>query len=145
MYLVAIIDWHSRCVLCWRLSNSLESSFCIEALEEALSRGRPEIFNTDQGAQFTSVDFTGRLESAGIEISMDGRGRALDNVFVERLWRTVKDEEVYLHDDGTPREATQRLALFFGQYNERRQHQSLNYRTPAAVYFGTGEAHIILS
>ena len=92
MYLVAIIDWHSRCVLCWRLSNSLESSFCIEALEEALSRGRPEIFNTDQGVQFTSMGFTERLAGAGIRISMDGKGRALDNVFIERLWWSVKYE-----------------------------------------------------
>ena len=145
IYLVAVMDWFSRYVLSWSVSITMDVGFCLEALEQALEVATPEIFNTDQGAQFTSVDFTGRLESAGIEISMDGRGRALDNVFVERLWRTVKYEEVYLHDYGTPREATQRLALFFGRYNERRQHQSLNYQTPAAVYFGTGEAHIILS
>ena len=145
IYLVAVMDWFSRYVLSWSVSITMDVGFCLEALEQALEGATPEIFNTDQGAQFTSVDFTGRLESAGIEIRMDGRGRALDNVFVERLWRTVKYEEVYLHDYGTPREATQRLALFFGRYNERRQHQSLNYRTPAAVYFGTGEAHIILS
>ena len=96
MYLVAIIDWHSRCVLCWRLSNSLESSFCIEALEEALSRGRPEIFNTDQGVQFTSIGFTERLAGAGVRISMDGKGRALDNVFIERLWWSVKYEHASL-------------------------------------------------
>ena len=110
-------------------------SFCLEALEQALEVARPEIFNTDQGAQFTSHDFTERLAAAGIHISMDGRGRALDNVFVERLWRTVKYEEVYLKDYETPREATQGLAKFFVCYNEWRLHQALDYQTPAAVYF----------
>jgi len=145
IYLVAVMDGFSRYVWSWAVSITMDVGFCLEALEQALSQAQPEIFNSDQGAQFTSLDFTGRLESAGIRISMDGRGRALDNVFVERLWRTVKQEEVYLKDYRTPREATQELGQFFMRYNEDRQHQSLNYRTPAAVYFGTGEAHIILS
>jgi len=145
IYLVAVMDWFSRYVLSWALSITMDVGFCLDALQQALSQARPEIFNSDQGAQFTSLDFTGRLESAGIRISMDGRGRALDNVFVERLWRTVKQEEVYLKDYRTPTEATQELGQFFVRYNEDRQHQSLNYRTPAAVYFSTREAHIILS
>ena len=145
IYLVAVMDWFSRYVLSWAVSITMDVGFCLEALEQALRQTQPEIFNSDQGAQFTSVDFTGRLESAGIRISMDGRGRALDNVFVERLWRTVKQEEVYLKDYRTPKEATQELGRFFVRYNDYRQHQSLNYRTPAAVYFDTGEAHIILS
>lgn len=145
IYLVAVLDWFSRYVLSWAVSITMEVGFCLEALEQALRIARPEIFNSDQGAQFTSLDFTGRLEAAGIRISMDGRGRALDNVFVERLWRTVKQEEVYLKDYRTPREATQELGRFFVRYNEHRQHQSLDYQTPAAVYFGTGESHIILS
>jgi putative transposase len=136
--LVAVIDWFSRYVLSWAASITMDVGFCLEALEEALGVARPEIFNTDQGAQFTSNDFTGRLTAAGIQISMDGRGRALDNVFVERLWRTVKYEEVYLKDYETPREAIQQLGRFFVRYNEQRQHQSLDYQTPAAVYFGTG-------
>ena len=144
IYLVAVMDWFSRYVLSWAVSITMDVGFCLEALEQALEVTQPDIFNTDQGAQFTSIDFTGRLESAGIRISMDGRGRALDNVFVERLWRTVKQEEVYLHDYETPREAIQGLSTFFVRYNEHRQHQSLNYRTPAAVYYGTGESHIIL-
>ena len=145
IYLVAVMDWFSRYVLSLAVSITMEVGFCLEALEHALEGAHPEIFNTDQGAQFTSIDFTGRLESAGIRISMDGRGRALDNVFVEPLWRTVKYEEVYLKDYETPRQATPALAKFFVQYNGQRQHQSLNYQTPAAVYFGTGEAHSILS
>src|SRR3989454_12777115 len=115
----------------------MEVGFCLEALDEGLERARPEIFNTDQGAQFTSLDFTERLTAAGIRISMDGRGRALDNVFVERLWRTVKYEEVYLKDYETPREAMQGLGTFFLRYNEWRQHQALGYQTPASVYFGS--------
>lgn len=130
------MDWYSRYVLSWALSITMDVSFCLEALDEALRRARPEIFNSDQGAQFTSTDFTGRLESAGIRISMDGRGRALDNVFIERLWRTVKQEEVYLKDYRTPREATQQLETFFVRYNEYRQHSSLGYQTPATVYAG---------
>lgn len=145
IYLVAVMDWFSRYVVSWAVSITMEVGFCLDALEQALGRATPDIFNSDQGSQFTSLEFTGRLEAAGIRISMDGRGRALDNVLVERLWRTVKQEEVYLKDYRTPREATQELDRFFVRYNERRQHQSLNYRTPAAVYFGTREAHIILS
>jgi len=124
MFLVAILDWYSRYVLSWGLSNTLDTVFCLEALEEALSAGQPEIFNTDQGCQFTSTPFTGVLEAHEVRISMDGRGR----VFVERLWRTVKYEDIYLRgalDAG--------LARYFRFYNEERPHQSLGYRTPAAV------------
>ena len=133
-YLTAVIDWFSRRVLSWRLSNSLEGRFCLEALDEALGNGRPEIFNTDQGSQFTSLAFTGRLEQCGVAVSMDGRGRALDNVFVERLWRSVKYENVYLCDYETPRAAERGLAAYFRFYNELRPHQSLAYRTPAEAY-----------
>jgi putative transposase len=134
LYLVAVLDWFSRYVLSWRLSNTLEGSFCLEALEEALGVGRPEIFNTDQGSQFTASAFTGRLAASGIAISMDGRGRALDNVFVERLWRTVKYEEVYLRDYADGWEAERSLGSYFGFYCGERIHQALGYRTPAAVY-----------
>jgi putative transposase len=134
LYLVAVLDWYSRYVLSWRLSNTLEGSFCLEALDEALSAGRPEIFNSDQGSQFTAGAFTQRLEICGIAISMDGRGRAMDNVFVERLWRTVKYEEVYLKDYGTAWEAEDSLGSYFGFYCHQRIHQSLGYRTPAEVY-----------
>jgi putative transposase len=134
VYLVAVIDWFSRRVLSWRLSNSLEGRFCLEALDEALSVGRPEIFNTDQGVQFTSLAFTGRLIECGVAVSMDGRGRALDNVFVERLWRSVKYENVYLHDYETPREVESGLASYFEFYNDERPHQALDYRTPSVVY-----------
>ena len=137
LYLVAVMDWFSRYVLSWAVSITMDVGFCLEALEQALEVARPEIFNTDQGAQFTSNDFTGRLAAAGILISMDGRGRALDNVFVERLWRTVKYEEVYLKDYETPREAMQGLATFFVRYNKWRQPQALGYQTPASVYFGS--------
>ena len=133
-YLVAVLDWYSRCVLSWELSATLETRFCLAALERALGEGVPEIFNTDQGAQFTSADFTGRLRAAGIAISMDGRGRALDNVFVERLWRTVKYEEVYLRDYADLTDACRHLARFFRFYNRERLHQALDYRTPAEVY-----------
>jgi putative transposase len=136
-YLAAVLDWHSRYVLAWALSNSLEVGFCLEVLDAALCRGRPEIFNSDQGAQFTSPQFTGRLLAAGVRISMDGRGRALDNVFVERLWRSVKYEEVYLHEYEGMREAQQGLGRYFRFYNEERPHQALGYRTPGAVY-GSG-------
>jgi putative transposase len=136
LYLTAIMDWYSRYVLSWRLSNSLDVDFCLEALEEALSRGRPEIFNSDQGVQFTSQEFTGRLEAAAVAISMDGRGRALDNVFVERLWRSVKYEEIYLHDYPSGVECHAGLSAYFQFYCEERLHQSLGYRTPAAVYWG---------
>jgi putative transposase len=133
-YLVAIMDWFSRYVLAWRLSNSLETQFCLEALEEALERRKPTIFNTDQGAQFTSLEFTSRLEQKGVQISMDGRGRALDNIFVERLWRSVKWEEVYTHDYQTMKEAWQGLQRYFVFYNQERPHQALGYLTPAEVY-----------
>jgi len=134
LYLTAIMDWYSRYVLTWRLSNSLDADFCLEALDEALARGRPEIFNSDQGVQFTSQAFTGRLESAGVAISMDGRGRALDNVFVERLWRSVKYEEVYLHEYTSGVECHAGLSAYLKFYCEERPHQSLDYRTPAEVY-----------
>jgi putative transposase len=134
LYLVAILDWYSRYVVAWRLSNSLEGSFCHECLDEALARGRPEIFNTDQGVQFTSEAFTSRLQAQAIAISMDGRGRALDNVFVERLWRTVKQENVYLHDYATVWEAEEGLANYFRFYDEERPHSRLGNRTPAEVY-----------
>jgi putative transposase len=136
LYLAAILDWHSRYVLSWTLSSSLDAAFCVWALEEALARGRPEVFNTDQGVQFTSEGFTGILESRGIAISMDGRGRVFDNIFSERLWRTVKYEEVYLKDYADPREAREGLRAYFRFYNEQRLHQALDYRTPAEVYEG---------
>jgi putative transposase len=136
VYLVAVMDWFSRYVLSWAVSITMDVGFCLEALEQALRMATPDIFNSDQGAQFTSADFTSRLETAGIKISMDGRGRALDNVFVERLWRTVKDEEVYLKDYGTPLEARQGLTQFFQVYNGQRPHQALGYQTPARVYWG---------
>jgi len=134
LYLTAVIDWFSRYVLSWQLSNTLESSFCVEALEAALKIKRPEIFNTDQGTQFTSEDFTGILKDREIAISMDGRGRCLDNIFVERLWRTVKYEEVYLHDYQTPAEAYLGLKRYFEFYNTQRYHQALDYKTPYEVY-----------
>jgi putative transposase len=134
MYLAAIIDWYSRFVLAWRLSNTLDGSFCLEMLDEALSRGRPEVFNTDQGVQFTAEAFTGRLKLAGVAVSMDGRGRCLDNVFVERLWRTVKYEDLYLRGYALVPELEQGLQRYFGFYNHERLHQSLDYRTPASVY-----------
>jgi putative transposase len=134
LYLVAVMDWFSRYVLSWRLSNTLESSFCVEALEESLAGKQPEIFNTDQGTQFTSADFTGVLQDRQIAISMDGRGRYLDNIFVERLWRSVKYEEVYLHDYQTPAEAYLGLKRYFEFYNTERFHQSLNGKTPYEIY-----------
>jgi putative transposase len=134
VYLVAVMDWFSRYVLSWAVSITMDVLFCVEALEQAFSWGQPEVFNTDQGAQFTSQEFTARLTQAGVRISMDGRGRALDNVFVERLWRSVKYEEVYLRDYQSVWDARQRLARYFGFYNEERLHQALGYRTPAAVY-----------
>lgn len=134
VYLVAILDWYSRYVVAWRLSNSLEGSFCQECLDKALARGRPEIFNTDQGVQFTSEAFTSRLHAQHIAISMDGRGRALDNVFVERLWRTVKQENIYLHDYATPWEAEDGLTAYFRFYSEERPHSRLRNQTPGEVY-----------
>jgi putative transposase len=134
MYLTAVMDWHSRYVLSWRLSNTLEMEFCLEALEEALSQGCPEVFNTDQGVQFTTPSFTRRLESAGAKVSMDGKGRCLDNVFVERLWRSVKYEEVYLWRHETVAALQAGLARYFAYYNQARHHQSLANHTPAEVY-----------
>ena len=136
MYLVAIMDWHSRRVLSWRVSNTLDTDFCIEALEEALQRfGAPDIFNTDQGSQFTSEAFTGVLKDQGINISMDGKGRWVDNVFVERLWRSVKYEDVYLRAYETTTELRAGLARYFEFYNTKRRHSALDRRTPDAVYF----------
>jgi putative transposase len=134
LYLVAVMDWYSRYVLSWRLSNTLSGDFCIEALDAALWQAKPQIFNSDQGSQFTAAAFTSRLEAVGVEISMDGRGRALDNVFIERLWRSVKYEEVYLRDYMDGWQAQESLAAYFHFYNHERIHQSLGYRTPAEVY-----------
>jgi putative transposase len=134
MYLAAIIDWYSRYVIAWRLSNTLDGSFCLEMLEEALSLGKPEVFNTDQGVQFTALAWTSRLERAGVAVSMDGKGRWADNVFVERLWRTVKYENIYLNCYEFVPELQTGLKAYFGFYNEERLHQALDYRTPAQVY-----------
>ena len=134
-YLMAVIDWHSRYVLDWELSPTLDADFCIETVGRLLQHKRCEIFNSDQGCQFTSPRFTAPLLAHGIQISMDGRGRALDNIFVERLWRTVKYEYVYLQDWSTLQDARSGLAYFFDRYNHRRLHQSLGYQTPASVYF----------
>ena len=134
VYLVAVMDWYSRFVLSWSLSLTMEVDFCIEALHRALRRGRPEIFNSDQGPQFTSEKFTGELAGRQIAISMDGRGRCMDNIFVERLWRSLKYEEVYLKDYASVKEAEAGIQRYFHFYNHERLHQSLAYRTPAAVY-----------
>jgi putative transposase len=135
LYLVVIMDWVSRAVLAWRLSNTLGAEFCVEALEEALSRyHRPQIFNTDQGSQFTSDDFTGTLKRHGVMISMDGKGRCMDNIFVERLWRSLKYEEVYLHAYATVAEAKTGIGAWLSFYNDERPHQSLGYRTPRQIY-----------
>jgi len=135
LYLVVIMDWVSRAVLAWRLSNTLGAEFCVEALEEALFRhGRPEMFNTDQGSQFTSDDFTGTLKLHGITISTDGKGRCMDNIFIERLWRSLKYEEVYLHAYATVAEAKTGIGTWLDFYNQERQHQSLGYRTPRQIY-----------
>ena len=139
MYLAATIDWYSRYVVSWRLSNTLDGLFCQEMLDEALGQGRPEIFNTDQGVQFTALAFTERLKQAGVLISMDGRGRCLDNVFVERLWRTVKYENIYLQAYATVAELEQGLRSYLRFYNEERLHQSLDYQPPQVVYRGTGK------
>jgi putative transposase len=142
MYLVAIIDWYSRYVLSWRLSNTLDVVFCMEALEDALQLGKPSIFNSDQGSQFTSLEFTRRLElEADIAISMDGRGRALDNIFVERLWRSVKYEDIYIRDYENGADLDSGLTEYFQFYNYERPHQSLNYRTPATVHFKEKESN----
>lgn len=134
IYLVAIIDWYSRYVLSWEVAVTLDSSFCLTALERALTMGQPEIFNSDQGAQFTSLAFTRKLMMKEIRISMDGRGRALDNIFMERLWRSVKYEEVYLKDYRNVKEAIEGLRSYFEFYNRERLHQSLDYQTPESVY-----------
>jgi putative transposase len=137
VYLTAIMDWYSRYVLSWKLSNSLDTSFCIEALEDALMLyGCPEIFNSDQGSQYTSDAFTNLLLLNGIKISMDGKGRAFDNIFIERLWRSLKYEEVYLHDYVSVKEAKENLKNYFNFYNYARHHQSLNYKKPVEIYFG---------
>lgn len=135
MYLVAVIDWYSRYVLSWHLSNTLDTGFCVDALEQALSEGAPMIFNTDQGVQFTSQAFTKVLLDKDIKISMDGRGRALDNIFVERLWRTVKYENIYMNDYQSVVELKSGLVQYFEFYNQKRLHQSLDYQTPAEVHF----------
>jgi putative transposase len=135
VYLVAVIDWYSRYVLSWELSNTMDMNFCLSALEKALAQNTPKIFNSDQGSQFTSTAFTGRLEKEGILVSQDGRGRALDNIFVERLWRSVKYEEVYLKGYTSVIEALRGLDEYFDFYNDERLHQSLNYQTPAMIHF----------
>ena len=136
VYLVAVIDWFSRRVLSWKLSITMDVSFCLEALDEALSKyGKPEIFNTDQGSQFTSETFTGRLKKAGIAISMDGKGRWCDNVFIERFWRSIKYEEVYLHAYESVSEARNRIGQYIQFFNNRRPHSSLQAQTPDQVYF----------
>ena len=136
VYLVAVIDWASRYVFSWRLSNTLDDAFCVDALELALAQGRPEIFNSDQGSQFTGKDFTSMLLGTGVQISMDGKGRCLDNVFVERLWRSLKYEEVYLKAYSTVREAQDGIGSYLRFFNEERPHQALGYRTPKVVFFG---------
>lgn len=136
VYLVAVLDWFSRYVLSWRLSNSMSVEFCLEALEDALKLGKPEIFNTDQGSQFTSCEFVGMLEKSGVRVSMDGRGRCFDNIFTERLWRSVKYEEIYLHEYEGMWEAFKGIERYFDFYNNERPHQSLKYRYPKEVHFG---------
>lgn len=138
MYLAAVMDWYSRYVIAWRLSNTLDGAFCLEMLEEALGQGQPAIFNTDQGVQFTACAWTGRLESAGVAVSMDGRGRWLDNVFVERLWRSVKYEDVYLKGYETASDLARGMGQYFSFYNEERPHQALGYRTPRQAYEADG-------
>jgi putative transposase len=137
VYLVAIMDWHSRYILSWRLSNSLEADFCVDALNDSLAATKPTIFNSDQGSQFTSEDFVGVLLEAGVRVSMDGKGRCMDNVFVERLWRSLKYEEVYLRSYETIKEARDSIGKWIEFYNNVRPHQALGYKTPAEVYFQT--------
>ena len=138
------MDWHSRYVLAWRLSNTLEVDFCVAALEEALSKGRPQIFNTDQGSQFTSETFTSMLLAQGVQVSMDGRGRCMDNVFVERLWRSIKYEEVYLkaYQNGT--EARKGIGAYLAFYNQERPHQALGYRSPGQVFHAVSPQRCLL-
>jgi len=145
VYLTAIMDWFSRFVLSWELSINLDTDFCLVALEKAFSIGRPGIFNSDQGPQYTSLDFTGRLEREGVQISMGGRGRVFDNIFVERLWRTVKYEEVFLKDYRSVSEAREGIGNYFEFYNAERFHQSLGYKTPSEVYRGYGQAPKVLA
>lgn len=135
-YLTAVMDWHSRYVIAWRLSNTLTADFCIEALKDALQYGKPEVFNTDQGCQFTSAEFIKVLEDAAIAISMDGKGRAIDNIFVERLWRTIKYEDIYIKCYQTIPEVHEGLKEFFDDYNMERRHSSLGYKTPWSVFSG---------
>ena len=136
LYLVAVLDWYSRYVVSWKLDQTLEMPFVLDAVDHALAQATPTIWNSDQGSHFTSPQYIDRLKQANVQISMDGKGRALDNIFTERLWRTVKYEEVYLHDYAHPKEARQQLAQYFEFYNHRRPHQALDYRTPAQLYFG---------
>jgi putative transposase len=136
IYLTAVMDWYSRYVLSWKISLTLDAAFCVDALEDALTLGIPDVFNTDQGSQFTSRDFTGVLKSNNIAISMDGKGRVFDNIFIERLWRTVKYEEVYLKDYATVGEVERGLSDFFRRYNEERPHSALGDKTPYEVYYG---------
>jgi putative transposase len=136
LYLVAVLDWYSRYVVSWALDDTLEMPFVLDTVERALAQATPTIWNSDQGSHFTSPQYIDRLKQAQVQISMDGKGRALDNIFTERLWRTVKYEEVYLHDYANPQEARQQLTQYFEFYNLRRSHQALGYRTPAQVYFG---------
>lgn len=134
MYLVAVMDWYSRYVLSWRLSNSMEVGFCLEVLDDALQFGTPKIFNTDQGSQFTSKEFTGKLKSAQVQISMDGKGRAIDNVFIERLWRSVKYEYVYINSPSTGKEIYDGMNKYFSFYNNERKHQGLGYKIPVDIW-----------
>ena len=138
LYLVAVLDWFSRYVISWELDQTLELTFVLSAVQRALAHATPEIWNSDQGSHFTSPQYTDLLQAAHVQISMDGRGRALDNIFVERLWRSVKYEEVYLHEYRTPRAARQGLTRYFEFYDHERPHQALDYRTPADVYFNRG-------
>lgn len=137
MYLVAVIDWYSRFILDWRLSNTLDGIFCIASLQQALTLNKPEIFNSDQGSQFTALAYTGILEAANIRISMDGRGRALDNIFIERFWRSLKYEEIYLYNHATVPLLEAGLNRYFHEYNWLRPHQSLGYRLPSELYFAS--------
>ena len=137
MYLVAVLDLYSRYVVTWALDDTLEMPFVLDAVRRALTQARPTLWNSDQGSHFTSPQYTQLLRDAEVQISMDGKGRALDNIFIERFWRTVKYEEIYLHDYARPREVRLGLSSFFTKYNEKRPHMALEYRTPAAVYFGT--------